>query len=89
MRNHSATHLVHAALREVLGEHVMQKGSLVNAERLRFDFSHYEPVSAEQLHAIERMVNGWILANDDVETRVMPIEDAKKSGAMALWRKVR
>ena len=85
MRNHSATHLVHAALREVLGEHVMQKGSLVNAERLRFDFSHYEPVSAEQLHAIERMVNGWILANDDVETRVMPIEDAKKSGAMALF----
>ena len=85
MRNHSATHLVHAALREVLGEHVMQKGSLVNAERLRFDFSHYEPVSAEQLHAIERMVNGWILANDDVETRVMPIEDAKESGAMALF----
>ncbi len=85
MRNHSATHLVHAALRAVLGEHVMQKGSLVNAERLRFDFSHYEPVSAEQLHAIERMVNGWILANDDVETRIMPIEDAKKSGAMALF----
>ena len=85
MRNHSATHLVHAALRAVLGEHVMQKGSLVNAERLRFDFSHYEPVSTEQLHAIERMVNGWILANDDVETRIMPIEDAKKSGAMALF----
>ncbi len=85
MRNHSATHLLHAALRAVLGEHVGQKGSLVTPDRLRFDFSHFEPLSNEQLAAIEIRVNGWILSNNPRRTRVMPLEDAKKSGAMALF----
>jgi alanyl-tRNA synthetase len=85
MRNHSATHLIHAALRSVLGDHVMQKGSMVQPARLRFDFSHYEPVSPEQVHQIERMVNGWVLLNDDVVTRMMPIEEAKQTDAMALF----
>jgi alanyl-tRNA synthetase len=83
--NHSATHLMHAALRQVLGTHVAQKGSLVDAERLRFDFSHFEPVSREQLLEIERLVNAQIRDNDMVETRIMAIEDAKASGAMALF----
>lgn len=83
--NHSATHLMHAALRLVLGEHVQQKGSLVQADRLRFDFSHFEPVTEEQLTTIERMVNEHIRNNHMVETRVMAIEDAKRSGAMALF----
>jgi alanyl-tRNA synthetase len=83
--NHSATHLLHAALRRVLGDHVNQKGSLVDAERLRFDFSHFEPVSRDQLKAIERLVNRQIRANDKVETRVMSLDDAKASGAMALF----
>ena len=83
--NHSATHLMHAALRAVLGEHVQQKGSLVQAERLRFDFSHFEPVTAEQLTAIERLVNEHIRRNHRVETRVMALEDARESGAMALF----
>ncbi|WP_321528570.1 alanine--tRNA ligase [Sedimenticola selenatireducens] len=83
--NHSATHLMHAALQRVLGDHVQQKGSLVNAERLRFDFSHYEPVSRDQLRAIERMVNEQIRENHVVQTRIMSLEDAKASGAMALF----
>jgi alanyl-tRNA synthetase len=83
--NHSATHLLHAALRHVLGDHVGQKGSLVEAERLRFDFSHFEPVSREQLVEIERLVNDHIRMNHLVETRIMPLEDAKASGAMALF----
>ena len=83
--NHSATHLLHAALRQVLGDHVTQKGSLVEAERLRFDFSHFEPVTREQLIEIERLVNEQIRANHIVETRIMAIEDAKASGAMALF----
>lgn len=83
--NHSATHLLHAALREVLGEHVQQKGSLVDARRLRFDFSHFEPVSNEQLQFIEKRVNEEIRKNHKVETRVMAIEDARRSGAMALF----
>jgi len=83
--NHSATHLMHAALRAVLGDHVQQKGSLVQAERLRFDFSHFEPVSTEQLTTVERLVNEHIRRNHLVETRVMAIEDAKQSGAMALF----
>jgi len=83
--NHSATHLLHAALREVLGEHVTQKGSLVEADRLRFDFSHYEPVSRAQLDEIEALVNREIRANNEVETQVMGFEDAKRSGAMALF----
>ncbi|WP_295448213.1 alanine--tRNA ligase [uncultured Thiodictyon sp.] len=83
--NHSATHLLHAALRQVLGEHVQQKGSQVGAERLRFDFSHFEPVSREQLITIERLVNREIRHNHMVETRIMSLEDAKATGAMALF----
>ena len=83
--NHSATHLMHAALQRVLGDHVQQKGSLVNPERLRFDFSHFEPVSREQLAEIERMVNAQIRENHMVQTRIMSLEDAKASGAMALF----
>ena len=83
--NHSATHLLHAALQKVLGDHVTQKGSLVNAERLRFDFSHFEPVSTQQLQRIERMVNQQIRLNYAVETELMELEQAKASGAMALF----
>ncbi len=83
--NHSATHLLHAALRQVLGEHVQQKGSQVGPGRLRFDFSHFEPVSREQLLTIERLVNREVRANHLVETRIMSLEDAKASGAMALF----
>ena len=83
--NHSATHLLHAALRTVLGEHVTQKGSLVTHERTRFDFSHPQPVTAEDIAAIEAMVNTEIRRNEDVVTRVMPIEEAKAAGAMALF----
>ena len=84
-RNHSATHLLHAALRSVLGNHVTQKGSLVAPDRLRFDFSHYEPVTAQQLADIETRVNAWVLANQAAETRVMPIKQAMESGALALF----
>jgi len=83
--NHSATHLLHAALQHVLGDHVAQKGSLVNAQRLRFDFSHFEPVSNEQLHEIERLVNQQIRLNHDIDTTIMSLDDAKESGAMALF----
>jgi alanyl-tRNA synthetase len=83
--NHSATHLLHAALQKELGDHVTQKGSLVNAHRLRFDFSHFEPVNEQQLHTIERMVNQQIRLNHDVETQLMDLEQAKTSGAMALF----
>ncbi len=83
--NHSATHLLHAALREILGEHVQQKGSLVEAARLRFDFSHFEPITREQLEAIERRVNEEVRANHMVETRIMSLDDAKAVGAMALF----
>ncbi|NNJ90958.1 MAG: alanine--tRNA ligase [Gammaproteobacteria bacterium] len=83
--NHSATHLLHAALRQILGDHVQQKGSMVDAERLRFDFSHFEPVTAEELMKIEKLVNEKIRDNYPVETRIMNLDDAKKSGAMALF----
>ncbi len=85
IRNHSATHLMHAALRDVLGEHVQQKGSLVNNERLRFDFSHNEAVKPEQLFEIEQMVNQQIRRNLDTESEEMAIADAKAKGAMALF----
>lgn len=83
--HHSATHLLHAALRNVLGEHVQQKGSLVTADRLRFDFSHFEAVSDDQLQAIEHMVNEQIMANTPVQTEIMPIDAAREKGAMALF----
>ncbi|GAB2528591.1 alanine--tRNA ligase [Microbulbifer agarilyticus] len=83
--NHSATHLLHAALRKVLGEHVTQKGSLVDSERLRFDFSHPEAVTSKQLRAIEALVNSQIRANTAVETEETDIEAAKAKGAMALF----
>ncbi|MCL5980419.1 MAG: alanine--tRNA ligase [Gammaproteobacteria bacterium] len=83
--HHSATHLLHAALRQILGAHVQQKGSLVSAERLRFDFSHPEPVTAAQLQEIEGLVNAEVRANADAETDVLPIAQAQALGAMALF----
>jgi alanyl-tRNA synthetase len=85
VRNHSATHLMHKALRDVLGAHVQQKGSLVNAERTRFDFSHNAPLTAEQIGKIEAQVNAEILANAATQARVMAIDDAQKLGAMMLF----
>ena len=83
--NHSATHLLHAALREVLGEHVAQKGSLVDATRTRFDFSHGKPLSGEEIAHIERLVNQEIRRNHPVEVSVMKYDDAIRKGAMALF----
>lgn len=83
--NHSATHLLHAALRQVLGTHVTQKGSLVTHDRTRFDFSHQGPVTSVEIAAIEALVNGEIRKNVEVRTQVMAIEDAKAAGAMALF----
>jgi alanyl-tRNA synthetase len=85
VRNHSATHLMHKALREVLGDHVQQKGSLVNAERTRFDFAHNAPVTDAQIRAIEAKVNAEILDNAAAQARVMDIESAQKTGAMMLF----
>lgn len=83
--NHSATHLLHAALREILGEHVQQKGSLVDSLRLRFDFSNPEAVTAEQLKTIEQRVNDQVRINTEVTTRLMSMDDAVEAGAMALF----
>ncbi|NRB67437.1 MAG: alanine--tRNA ligase [Vibrio sp.] len=83
--NHSATHLLHAALRSVLGEHVTQKGSLVKPENLRFDFSHLEAVTPAELKEVERLVNAQVRRNHVIETNVMDIESAKQKGAMALF----
>ncbi len=83
--NHSATHLMHAALKQVLGEHVNQKGSLVTDDKLRFDFSHLEAVTAEELRTIESIVNGQIRANSPLQTQLMNLEQAKAAGAMALF----
>jgi alanyl-tRNA synthetase len=83
--NHSATHLLHSALQQILGEHVNQKGSLVDSQRLRFDFSHGESISAQQLRDIEHRVNREILRNSPVHTEVMSMDDAVEKGAMALF----
>lgn len=83
--NHSATHLLHAALRQVLGDHVQQKGSLVDSQRLRFDFSHFEAVKPEQLKALEDIVNREVRKNSEVKTEETDIETAKQKGAMALF----
>jgi alanyl-tRNA synthetase len=84
-RNHSATHLLHAGLRAVLGDHVVQKGSLVAPDRLRFDFAHFEPLTPQQLRAIEHRVNEQILANAEVATHVMPFNEALSAGALAFF----
>ncbi|WP_171549644.1 alanine--tRNA ligase [Acinetobacter sp. Ac_3412] len=84
-RNHSATHLLHAALRQILGEHVQQKGSLVASDILRFDFANDQPVSFEQLQQIERLVNAEVIANSPVTTELLDIESAKAKGAMMLF----
>lgn len=85
IRNHSATHLLQKALRKVLGEHVQQKGSLVSPDVLRFDFSHNKPMTAEEIRTVEHMVNAEILANTETQARVMPIDEAKETGALMLF----
>jgi len=83
--NHSATHLLHAALKKVLGSHVQQKGSMVNPQRLRFDFSHDAPVSVDEIAQVEALVNAEIFAQHPVQSAVMSIDDAKGAGAEALF----
>ena len=85
MRNHSATHLMHKALREVLGDHVQQKGSQVDPEKTRFDFAHTRPMTGEEIRRVEDRVNAEVLANVATQSRVMSIEDAQKTGAMMLF----
>ncbi|MFT3856544.1 MAG: alanine--tRNA ligase [Aquabacterium sp.] len=85
VRNHSATHLMHKALREVLGDHVQQKGSQVTADRTRFDFAHNAPLTDDEIRQVEELVNAEILANADAQAQVMALEDAQKSGAMMLF----
>ena len=84
-RNHSATHLLHEALRQVLGDHVAQKGSLVAPDRLRFDFSHPKPMTPEEIERVEDMANDFVLQNSPVTTRLMALDDARASGARALF----
>ena len=84
-RNHTATHLVHAALREVLGAHVKQAGSIVAPNYLRFDFTHYQPMTEDEVKEVERLVNEQVLRNVKVDTDIMPVEEAMRSGAMALF----
>src|SRR5690606_32319697 len=83
--NHSATHLLHEALRQVLGSHVAQKGSLVAPDRLRFDFSHPKPMTTEEVRRVEDIANAVVAQNVLVETRLMSLEEAMESGAMALF----
>jgi alanyl-tRNA synthetase len=85
MRNHSVTHLMHKALHEVLGSHVQQKGSLVDADKTRFDFAHTQPLSDEEIRRVEALVNAEILINSETQARVMPIDEAQKTGAMMLF----
>src|SRR5262249_35730312 len=85
MRNHTATHLLHAALRQVLGTHVKQAGSVVEPPRLRFDFTHYSALDKAEIEEVERLVNEQILRNSQVETKVMPLDQAIGTGAMALF----
>ena len=85
MRNHSATHLMHKALREVLGGHVQQKGSLVDADKTRFDFAHNAPMTDDEIRRVETLVNAEILDNAPTNARVMPIDEAQKLGAMMLF----
>ena len=85
MRNHTAAHLLQAALRSVLGDHVEQAGQLVNENAVRFDFTHFSALTDEELLAVENLVNEKILEDIKVECREMPIEEAKKLGAMALF----
>src|SRR6202030_1318991 len=84
-QNHSATHLLHEALRQVLGDHVAQKGSLVAPDRLRFDFSHHKPMSAAEIERVEDIANDVVLQNSAVTTRLMAVDDAIASGARALF----
>jgi len=85
VRNHSATHLMHKALRQVLGEHVQQKGSLVDPDKTRFDFAHDAPMNAEQIAQVEAIVNREVLGNTPVQAQLMAYDDAVKGGAMALF----
>ena len=85
MRNHTAAHLLQAALRKVLGTHVQQAGQLVSARSVRFDFTHFEAMTSEEIEKVEAMVNDVILQGMEVVTREMPIAEAKKLGAMALF----
>jgi len=84
-RNHSATHLLHEALRQVLGDHIAQRGSLVAPDRLRFDFAHPKPITAEELARVEDIANDVVLENDEVTTRLMALDDAREAGARALF----